>query len=107
MVDPTIESKVRDYVQRLRARGMDVRHALLYGSQARGTARPDSDIDVLLLTGDANGDRYWSESNLAWEVADDVDWRIEPVLCGSRQYDEDDWHPLIDVAKREGIEIKV
>ena len=36
------------------ARGPAVRFAALFGSRARGTARPDSDIDVAWLPADAN-----------------------------------------------------
>lgn len=37
---------LRRHEHDLRARG--VRHAALFGSLARGTARPDSDIDILI-----------------------------------------------------------
>ena len=38
--------KLREYEPVLRARG--VRHAALFGSVARGTQRPESDIDILI-----------------------------------------------------------
>lgn len=37
---------LRQHEQDLRARG--VRHAALFGSVARGTAKPDSDIDIMI-----------------------------------------------------------
>jgi predicted nucleotidyltransferase len=77
----------------------------LYGSQARGTAREDSDIDLLLLSPDFDPLTAEQETR-AWRTAFDIDWRIEPVLYGEKQYEENDWHPLILIAKREGIEIR-
>jgi uncharacterized protein len=41
-----IIAKLRDNEQSLRAQG--VAHAALFGSRARGGARPDSDIDILI-----------------------------------------------------------
>jgi predicted nucleotidyltransferase len=41
-----IIATLRQHEQDLRARG--VRHAALFGSVARGTAGPDSDIDIMI-----------------------------------------------------------
>jgi predicted nucleotidyltransferase len=39
-------ARLQDHEAELRKRG--VRHAALFGSRARGDARPDSDIDILI-----------------------------------------------------------
>ena len=79
--------------------------AILFGSCARGTPHPESDIDLLILSPDFE-DLKWSQERLAWEVAKSIDWRLEPVLRRESTYDQNDWHPFIDVAKREGIEVE-
>lgn len=104
--DPSITAIVSCFLSRLRSSGVCVDSAVLYGSQARGTAREDSDIDLLVLSPDFE-ELTWEQSSRVWQIAKEVDERIEPVLIGTRRYREDDWHPLIDAAKREGVEIKV
>jgi predicted nucleotidyltransferase len=41
-----IIARPREHAARLRARG--VTHAALFGSRARGDARPDSDTDIMI-----------------------------------------------------------
>ena len=54
--DDTIAT-LRRSEAKLRSRG--VRHAALFGSIARGTARPDSDIDIIIdIEPDVVGDIY-------------------------------------------------
>ena len=106
MVDASVSRVVRNYLRKLGDAGINANHAVVFGSQARGTARPDSDIDVLVLSDDFRN-LTWDQEGLAWEVAKRLDWRLEPVLCDEDTYANNDWHPLLDVAKREGIEIEV
>lgn len=47
-LDPETETAVRRFLARLAGR-YDVAGAIVYGSRARGTHRPDSDADVALL----------------------------------------------------------
>jgi predicted nucleotidyltransferase len=44
---------VRQFLERCRLFGEKIRAIYLFGSQATGTARPDSDYDVLLVVNDA------------------------------------------------------
>jgi predicted nucleotidyltransferase len=50
MTAETMEEALRDFVERVTARLPGrVESITLYGSWARGTARPDSDVDVLVV----------------------------------------------------------
>lgn len=44
---------VRTFLDRCRGMGDKIRAVYVFGSRAKGTARPDSDYDVLLVVSDA------------------------------------------------------
>lgn len=71
----------------------------LYGSYSKGTARPESDIDVAVVVPAFNGD--WLEiSTTLWLLAPQVNYLIEPVLIDPRFPS-----PLYDDVMRTGIAI--
>ncbi|MDR0852323.1 MAG: nucleotidyltransferase domain-containing protein [Clostridiales Family XIII bacterium] len=52
---------------------------ILYGSQAKGTATNDSDIDIAIIVEKINGDILQIEADL-FGLGVEIDSRIEPVL---------------------------
>jgi predicted nucleotidyltransferase len=104
MVDPQVIRTVRQYLSVLRQHDIPVTRAVVYGSHARGTARPESDIDVLVVSPAFDSDR-WSRDRELWQLTLKVDPRIEPVPVGQRQFLEDQTSPIVEMARREGIAI--
>ena len=104
MVDPAVIRTVRRYLAVLREHEVPATRAILYGSHARGTARPDSDIDVLVVAPAFDRDR-WSPDVELWRLTLNVDARIEPVPVGQQQFLEDQTSPIVEMARREGIAI--
>lgn len=104
MVDPAVIRAVRRYLSVLRQHDIPATGAVLYGSHARGTARADSDIDVLVVSPAFDSDR-WSRDRELWRLTLEVDPRIEPVPVGQRQFLEDRTSPIVEIARREGIAI--
>ena len=104
MVDPAVIRTVRRYLAVLREHTVPATRAILYGSHARGTARPDSDIDVLVVAPAFDRDR-WSHDVDLWRLTLNVDARIEPVPVGQQQFLEDQTSPIVQMARREGIGI--
>jgi len=91
----------------VRRSGIRVSQAVLFGSYARGDARPDSDVDTLrvVIAPEFDGPYDKSRIDLLWALRAQTDSRIEPVAVGERQWREDDASAIIEIARREGQEI--
>ncbi len=102
MVQQSILDIVRNYLRAVNHSGIHASRAVLFGSWARGEARPDSDIDLVIIAPEFDGRRDRKLVNRLWELQASTDWRIEPIVCGERQWLEDDTSPIIEMARREG-----
>ena len=71
----------------------------LYGSYSKGTARPESDIDVAIVV-PAVQDDWLDVSTMLWLLAPQINCLIEPVLIDQRFPS-----PLYDDIMRTGIAI--
>ncbi|MBA4407987.1 MAG: nucleotidyltransferase domain-containing protein [Bacteroidota bacterium] len=95
---------VRQYVMNLNNGGIVIFKAYLYGSYARNQATENSDIDVMLVSDvfDTDDDFILSKP---WSPKFRVDYRIEPIAIGKKRFQSDDSSPIIEMVKREGLEI--
>ena len=89
----------------LKDAGLDPAFAVVFGSQVRGTTDPWSDIDLVIVAPALDGGSNAGTVGLLWRVAARTDSRIEPIPCGTRQWEEDDTSALLEVARREGVRI--
>ena len=105
MLDETILSVVKAYLDNLADNGVRVDFVVLYGSQAKGLANDDSDIDLLVVSPQFDKSVPRQLINILWRTAARTDSRIEPVACGTRQWQEDDGLPFIEMIRREWIKI--
>ncbi|MBU2447545.1 MAG: nucleotidyltransferase domain-containing protein [Bacteroidetes bacterium] len=104
MVDREIVEKVKTYLKELSEEGIQVSRAILFGSHVKGTARGDSDIDLLLISPlfDNCSDEF---APRIWLNASRTDYRIEPFAVGEKRFAEDDVSVILEVARQEGFEI--
>ena len=98
MNPPKIERAVAA-LRELLIRDGRVRSAILYGSSARGTAREDSDIDVLILVSDGAVDRLRDSIH---DIESAFDVTVSPIVLRSDDVDRLD-RQFLDSVLREGI----
>lgn len=97
---------IKRFVKALEHEGISVERVILYGSYARGRARPDSDIDVAVVSRDFGKDRV-EEGMALFRIAGEIDSRLEPIPISSSAYERDTWIPLIYEVRQNGINLKL
>ncbi len=70
--------KAQEFVTTLQKQGIPISQAVLFGSWAKGSATPQSDIDVCVVS-DTFGVDYIAEMVRLRKIALTVDSRIEPI----------------------------
>lgn len=95
---------LKKYIEILRTEGISVSKAFLYGSYSDNSASEDSDIDVLLVSDgfEESNDRLVGK---VWRLTSKVNSRIEPILIGTKNYENSETSPLITKVKQSGIQI--
>jgi len=95
-------------IQILKRRLLPNGRVILFGSQARGDARPDSDWDLLILI-DKDKKTMEDEDMYAYPF-DELGWNygvaINSVLYTKKQWEQGRIFPFYQNVMREGIEIK-
>jgi predicted nucleotidyltransferase len=97
---------LREFGCRVRQRlGQACRGVLLFGSRARGTARRDSDYDVMVLVDGATDEVHRLVQDIAFEIALEFDSVFSPVVFEAQSYERDRYEPLFVNVRREGVTI--
>ena len=105
MADPSVLELVRQYLRNLADQGILPSMGVLFGSHASGHADEWSDIDLLVVSPVFDGTFSRETINCLWRVAARTDSRIEPIPCGERQWVEDMATPIIEIVRREGVQV--
>ena len=107
MVARSVVETVRMYLHTVNDNGIPISFGVVFGSQARGTAHEQSDIDLLVVSPHFDGRKDHRETSLLWHLTVDTDTRIEPIPVGEREWKEDDSRAIVEIARREGQIVEV
>jgi nucleotidyltransferase-like protein len=105
MADASILEVVRQYLRNVAGQGIVPSMGVLFGSHVSGHPGEWSDIDLLVVSPAFDGVFSRESVNCLWRVAARTDSRIEPIPCGQRQWTEDNATPIIEIARRQGIQV--
>ncbi|MFQ5828278.1 MAG: nucleotidyltransferase domain-containing protein [Candidatus Methylomirabilia bacterium] len=86
MRDTAIENRLRDLV--LQTNGSRVRRIILFGSRARGDARPDSDFDLLVVLRDIVPGETRSCRLALYRAFEGAGVVAEPWVMGEEEFEE-------------------
>jgi hypothetical protein len=86
----------------LGAFGIHPQKAVLFGSFVTGKADEFSDIDLIVIAPEFDGNRQIQLIKNLWK-ATSADSRIEPIPCGEKEWESDHSRPILEIARREGV----
>jgi len=78
---------INRYIDLLKQEGIDVSQAILFGSYAKGTAKPESDIDIAIVSSQF-GKNNLKEMMLLRRLALKIDSHIEPLPFSPREIND-------------------
>ena len=103
---PAIQAAIADYVQRLATHYADqVLSVTLYGSQARGEAGVESDIDLFIIVRDDTPNTRIALADLAWQVQFEHNVVISDIIRSAKQWRcmQENGFPFYQSIEQEGI----
>ena len=102
MTNGEVMKAVRCFLEALQRSGVRLSAAYLYGSQASGETRPDSDIDLALISEDFTGD-WLADQRKVLPALLESDARIEVVRFRPDEFNDES--PLAWEIKTKGKKI--
>jgi predicted nucleotidyltransferase len=93
--------KIDDFVRRLR-RAIDVEAVILYGSQAKNTARESSDIDLAVVSPDFEGTSTYDRQEAVARATVGRAYRLSPIAFASSEYHNPGAHSFLREIIRTG-----
>jgi len=103
MVESTIITSIKRYIEALSSFGIHTRKLVLFGSFARGDSTELSDIDLIVIAPEFDGPCELTLIEKLWQATSLADNRIEPIACGEKEWETDQGRPILEIARREGI----
>lgn len=100
-MDSKVLHEIRKTAERVLPKGVKL---ILFGSQARGDSREDSDWDLLLISEEDLSSAYENDYTYPFvELGWDLDVDINPIIYSSKKWHERSFTPFYQNIANEGI----
>lgn len=96
---------ISDYITTVAAQNKGLLKAYLFGSYAKKTERPDSDIDLALIIDNLDDENRFDLQVQLMLLASDFDIRIEPHPISDKEFNSN--NPFVAEIIKTGIEIEL
>lgn len=98
MDQDSVLKTVRQFKKALESSNIEIKQIILYGSHAVGTAREDSDIDVVVISSSFSDKSYWERIDILTEAIYKVFAPIEASAFTPEEWQADK-SLIVDYAK--------
>jgi hypothetical protein len=96
---------VRRYLAALPAYGIHPSRGIVFGSTARGEMHEWSDIDLVVIAREFDASHDIQLVKKLWLANREADDRVEPIPCGDQEWQTNQSRPILEIARREGVEV--
>lgn len=86
----TVLEIISDFRKALESAGVGAQKILLYGSYATGDSRPESDIDLVVISEDFEDKSYWQRIDILSKAIYKVFQPIEAVAMTPKEWERGD-----------------
>ena len=102
MVQTEIINILKNYLNLVKAEGVSVDKAYLYGSYLNNAQTEESDIDLMVVTRNLCDDNTIGK---IWSLTRTVNSKIEPYIIDKNRFENDNASPLVDLVRKKGLKI--
>jgi len=102
-----IKSLVLQYIRNLESLGISIQKVIIFGSQAKGDFRKDSDIDIAIISKDFEKLGLWDRAKYLGRAARDIPYPIEALGFSPSQLRAAEQGTILDEITRSGVEVKI
>ncbi|MDD4568630.1 MAG: nucleotidyltransferase domain-containing protein [Tepidanaerobacteraceae bacterium] len=78
---------ILSFLRVLSSKGISIDKVYLYGSQAKGTSRPDSDIDLIVVSSSFSKMPFWKRWEIVGDALAEVMEPIEALVFSQEEFD--------------------
>lgn len=102
-MDKTVDKSIKEYISLIQGKFSNIKEIYVFGSQAKGNANYESDIDLAIIFEEVDDDQRFDLQVQLMMLASQIDSRIEPHPISLSEFQSG--NPFAVEIKRTGLEL--